>query len=69
VEVGVGIGGEIVVDGEVNALDINTTTEDISSDTDSLVELLKLLVTLDTVGLSVVSRCVLARGKLTAPPG
>lgn len=63
-EVGVGIGGEIVVNGEVNALNINTTAEDISSDTDALVELLELLVALDTVGLSVVSRSVMARENL-----
>lgn len=48
VQVGVGIGGEIVVDGQVDTLDIDTTTEDVSGDTDTLVELLELLVTLDT---------------------
>lgn len=49
-EVRVGITGKIVVDGKVNTLDIDTTTEDVSGDTDTLVELLELLVTLDTVG-------------------
>lgn len=47
-EVGVGITGEIVVDSKVNTLDINTTSEDIGSDTDTLVELLELGVALDT---------------------
>lgn len=48
VQVRVGVGGEIVIDGEVDALDINTTAEDISGNTDTLVELLELLVALDT---------------------
>lgn len=47
-QVRVSVGGEIVVDGEVDALDINTTAEDISGNTDTLVELLELLVALDT---------------------
>ena len=51
VKVGVGIGGEIVVDGEVDTLDIDTTTEDVSGNTDTLVELLELFVTFDTVTL------------------
>lgn len=47
-EVGVGVAGEIVVDGKVNTLDINTTSEDVGSNTDTLVELLELRVALDT---------------------
>lgn len=47
-QVRVSVGGEIVVDGEVDALDINTTAEDISGNTDTLVELLEFLVALDT---------------------
>jgi hypothetical protein len=47
-KVRVGITRKIVVDGKVDTLDIDTTTEDVSSDTDTLVELLELLVTLDT---------------------
>lgn len=57
-QVGIGIGGKIVVDGQVDTLDINTTAEDISGDADTLVELLELLVTLDTRGLSAMSRRV-----------
>jgi hypothetical protein len=52
VKVGVGIAGKIVVDGKVDALDIDTTTEDVSSDTDTLVELFELLVALDTGWMS-----------------
>lgn len=47
VEVGVGISGQIVVNGKVDTFDINTTTEDVSGDTDTLVELLELLVAFD----------------------
>ena len=50
-QVGVGITGEIVVDGQVDTLNIDTTAEDISGDTDTLVELLELLVALDTVAV------------------
>lgn len=48
VEVGVGISRQIVVDSKVDTLDINTTAEDVSSDTDTLVEFLELLVAFDT---------------------
>jgi len=69
VEVGVGIGGKVVVDGQVDTLDINTTTEDIGGNADPLVELLEFLVALDTRGLSAMSACVPCLRKLTAPPG
>jgi hypothetical protein len=52
-EVGVGIRGKIVIDGQVDALNIDTTTENISSNTDTLVEFLELFVSLDTICLSV----------------
>lgn len=48
-EVRVGFVGHVVVDGHVDALDIDTTTEDVSGDTNTGLELLELLVTLDTV--------------------
>jgi hypothetical protein len=48
VQVGVGIGGKVVVDGQVDTLDIDTTTEDVSGNANALVELLELLVALDT---------------------
>jgi hypothetical protein len=47
-KVGIGIARKIVVDGKVDTLDIDTTTEDVGSDTDALVELFELLVALDT---------------------
>lgn len=56
VKVGVSLSGQIVVDGQVDTLDIDTTTEDISSNANTLVELLKLLVALDTV--EVVSKSI-----------
>lgn len=56
-QVGVGVGGEIVIDGKVDALDINTTAKDISGNTDTLVELLELLVALDTRWRSVNCSC------------
>lgn len=48
-KVGVGLVGHVVVDGDVDTLDIDTTTEDVSGDTDTGLELLKLLVALDTI--------------------
>ena len=47
-EVRISITWEIVVDSQVDPLNIDTTTEDVGGDTDTLVELLELLVTLDT---------------------
>lgn len=49
VKVRAGVAGKIVVDGQVDTLDIDTTSEDVGSDTDSLLELLELLVTANTV--------------------
>lgn len=60
VEVGVGIRRQIVVDREVDALDVDTTTEDVRGNTDALVELLELLVTTDT-------NVLLDRKELLAP--
>ena len=48
-EVSVSLVGHIVVDSDVDTLDIDTTTEDISRDTDTGLELLELLVALDTI--------------------
>ena len=48
VEVGVGIGRHVVVDGKVNALNIDTTAENVSGNADTLIELLELLVAADT---------------------
>ena len=46
-KVRVSIPRKIVVDGKVDTLDIDTTAEHICGDTDTLVELLELLVSLD----------------------
>lgn len=48
VEVGVSISRHVVVDGQVDTLDIDTTTEDVSGNADSFVKLLELLVPTDT---------------------
>ena len=40
--------GHIVVDGHIDTLDIDTTTEDVGGDADTSLEVLELLVTLDT---------------------
>ena len=47
-EVRISISGKIVVDCEVDTLNIDTTAEDISGNTDALVEVLELLVAFDT---------------------
>ena len=56
-EIGVSIAGKIVVDSQVNTFNIDTTSENISSNADTLVEFLELLVTLDTVDLLVWTLC------------
>ena len=50
VEVGIGISGQVVVDSKVDTFDIDTTTENVGGDTDTLVEFLELLVAFDTDG-------------------
>jgi len=54
-EVGVSVKWEIVVNGQVDTLDINTTTEDIGGNADALVKLLEFLISLNTVCLLVYS--------------
>lgn len=49
VKVWVGVSGEIVVDGKVDTLNIDTTTKHISGDTDTLVEFLEFFVTFDSI--------------------
>lgn len=48
-EIRVGVGGEIVVDGEVNTLDIDTSSKDVRGHANSLVEFFELFVPLDSV--------------------
>lgn len=52
VKVAVSIAGKIVVDGQVDTLNVDTTAEDVGGDTDTLLELLELLVALDTFFLA-----------------
>jgi hypothetical protein len=68
-EVRVSIGGHVVVDCEVDALDIDTTAEDIGRDADALVEFFEFLVALDAA--MVISNCSLLQEQsmLTAPLG
>jgi len=47
-EVRVRITWQVVIDGQVNTLDINTTTEDICGNTNTLLEVLEGLVATDT---------------------
>ena len=53
-QIRIGICGKIVVDRQVDALDINTTSENVGSDTNSLVKFLKLFISLNPVRLSAI---------------
>lgn len=66
VQVGVGVAGQVVIDGQVDALDIDTTAEDVSGDADTLVELLEFLVALDTNELLVSVHYVWSKWRHTA---
>jgi hypothetical protein len=52
VEVRAGVVGKVVVDGQVDTLDVDTTAENVSGNTDALLELLELLVATDTFFLA-----------------
>ena len=47
-EIGVGVARKIVVDGQVDTLNVDTTAEDVGGNTDTLLEVLEGLVALDT---------------------
>lgn len=51
-QVGVGITRHVVVDSQVNSLNVDTTTKHVGGNANALIELLELLVTLDTTWLS-----------------
>jgi hypothetical protein len=51
-EVRVGVGGEIVIDGQVDALDVDAAAEDVSGDTDALVEFFKFFVAFNTADVN-----------------
>ncbi len=48
-EIRVSIAGQVVVDGQVDALNVNTAAEDIGGNADSLVEFLEFLVAFDAI--------------------
>lgn len=48
-EIGISLVRHIVIDSNVDALNVNTTTKDISGNTNTSLELLELFITLDTV--------------------
>ena len=52
------ISWEIIVDGQVDTLDINASSEDIGGDTDSLIELLEFFVAFDTGWCQSCDKCV-----------
>lgn len=56
VEIGIGVGRKVVINGEVDALNVNATTEDIGGNANPLVEFFELFVTFDTVKISGVQR-------------
>lgn len=47
-EVGISIGRKVVVDGDVNALNVDTASEHIRGYTDTLIEFLELSIAFDT---------------------
>lgn len=48
-EIGVSVGGHVVVDGEIDALNVDASAEDVSRDTYAFVELLEFFVALDAI--------------------
>lgn len=52
VEVGAGIAGQVVVDGQVDSLNVDTTSKDVGGNADALLEFLELLVAADTIPIS-----------------
>lgn len=69
-QIRIGISRQVVVDSQVDTLNINTTTENIGGNTDTLVEFLELLVAFDTENLLLVAALnKSAMETLTAPPG
>lgn len=51
VQIRVGVAGQVVVDSEVDALDINAAAKDVGCNADTSLELLEFLVAFDTAGL------------------
>jgi hypothetical protein len=70
-QVGVGVGGKIIVDGQVDALNVDTTAEDVRGNANALVEVLELLVPANAMRKSVSFPITQDMGikQHTAPPG
>lgn len=68
VKVRICVAREIVVDGQVDALNVNTAAENVGCHTDALIELLEFLVTLDTKETSASLRVRQLLSILTARP-
>ena len=68
-EVRVGVTWQVVIDGQIDALDINTTTKDISSDADTLVEVLEFFVAFDPIFSENYPKKRRCQAELTAPLG
>jgi hypothetical protein len=49
-QVRVGVAGEVVVDGQVDAFDVDAAAEDIGGDADALVEFFEFFVPFDSGG-------------------
>jgi hypothetical protein len=47
-EVGIGVGWQVVVDGEIDTFNVNAAPEYVGGNADALVELFELLVAFDT---------------------
>jgi hypothetical protein len=54
-EVGVCVGGHVIVDGEIDAFDVDASAEDVGRDAYAFVEFLEFFIALDA--MSIVSPC------------
>lgn len=71
-QVRVGVTRQIVVDGKIDPLNVNSAPKDIRRNADPLVEFLELLVPLDTVKSShqlPINPAKSLKRRLTVPPG
>lgn len=50
-EIGIGIARQIIINGEVNTLDVDSTAENIGSNTYTLVEFLEFFIAFDTISV------------------
>jgi hypothetical protein len=67
-KIGVSITRKIVVDSKVNTLDINTSTKNVSGDTNTLVKFFELLVPLNAI-LILIYNSKKRKGECTVLPG